>query len=86
MPKQICQSCSMPIKDDKLKGTEADGSYSPKYCHLCYQKGRFTTPDMTVKQMQEIVERVLRSEKHWPSLAARFATKQIPRLERWCKT
>ncbi len=85
MAKQICQSCSMPIKKDELKGTEADGSKSQKYCHLCYQKGKFTTPDMTVEQMQEIVRRVLHDEKHWPNFMAKFATKQIPHLERWKK-
>ena len=74
----------MPLNDQN-KGTKADGSKTEKYCQLCYQKGKFTTPDMTVKQMQEIVVRVLNKEKHWPKFLAKLASKQIPKLERWKK-
>ncbi|MFA6011190.1 MAG: zinc ribbon domain-containing protein [Desulfobacteraceae bacterium] len=38
----FCQSCSMPICDEKMKGTKADGSVSDDYCTYCYQKGSFT--------------------------------------------
>jgi len=79
----MCQSCSMPIKKDELKGSEADGSLSQKYCHLCYQRGKFTTPDMTVDQMKEIVRKVLHEQKHWPNFLAKMAAGNIPRLERW---
>ena len=82
MARQICQSCSMPLNDQN-RGTEADGGKSEKYCSLCYQKGKFTTPDMTLQQMQEIVVRVLNKEKHWPIFLAKLASRQIPKLERW---
>jgi len=84
MARQICQSCSRPLNDQN-KGTEGGGSQSQKYCSLCYLKGKFITPDMTVKQMQEIVVRVLNKEKHWPKFLAKLASKQIPKLERWKK-
>ena len=73
----------MPIGKDELKGSEADGSKSQKYCHLCYRKGKFTHPDMSVDQMRETVRRVLHDDKHWPNFLAKFASKQIPKLERW---
>ena len=51
-----CQSCGMPLKkDEKGGGTNADGSISTMYCSYCYENGEFHTPDMTVKEMQELV-------------------------------
>lgn len=84
MAKQICQSCSMPIIKDDLKGTETDGSKSQKYCIYCYENGGFTAPNMTMEQMQGLVVEKLK-EKHWPGFLAKLATKQIPKLERWQK-
>lgn len=82
MARQMCQSCSMPLYD-KVLGTEKDGSPSQKYCRLCYQDGAFTTPNMSMREMQDIVVQVLNKEKHWPRPIARLASRQIPRLERW---
>lgn len=83
--KQICQSCSMPMRQDVLKGREKDGSINEKYCNLCYQDGEFKNPNLSVEQMQKIVEDVLCNKRHWPAGLARFAATQIPRLERWYK-
>lgn len=81
MARQMCQSCSMPLKADN-RGTEKDGSPSSKYCKLCYGKGKFLDPDLSLEQMQKIVVDVLK-KKHWPGFMANYAAKQIPKLERW---
>lgn len=81
MARQMCQSCSMPL-DGKNNGTEADGSLSQKYCNLCYEKGAFKDPNLTMEQMQAKTIEVLRA-KHWPKIMAKLAAKQIPKLERW---
>ena len=39
MTKQ-CQSCGMPLKTERDKGTEKDGSLSDKYCAMCYKDRR----------------------------------------------
>ena len=39
MKNKICQSCGMPIADDKLLGTNKDGSINKDYCKYCYQNG-----------------------------------------------
>jgi hypothetical protein len=39
---QICQSCGMPVSEDKQKGTNEDGSLSNEYCSYCFIKGKFT--------------------------------------------
>ena len=81
----FCQSCSMPISQPDLPGTETDGSKSEEYCIYCYRDGEFTQPDATLEQMIEI------SAKGWsdqdPSVTYEQAKTQmekvLPYLERW---
>ena len=49
---RFCQSCAMPLDQDELRGTEADGSLSPDYCKYCYQNGAFTR-EQTMEQAIE---------------------------------
>ena len=78
-----CQSCGMPFKrDEKGGGTNSDGSKSTVYCSHCYQQGRFTMPDLTIEQMQQLVKGKLK-EFGFPGFIAGFFTRGIPRLERW---
>lgn len=73
----------MPLsKDEKGGGTEANGSKSTIYCSRCYQDGKFTTPNMTAGEMQELVKGKLK-EMHFPGFIAGFMTKRIPKLKRW---
>ena len=37
----ICQSCAMPMQDESLYGTNADGSINSDYCKYCYKEGEF---------------------------------------------
>lgn len=48
-----CQSCSMPIPDLELHGTEQDGTPSSYFCKYCYDKGDFTKSGMS---MDEFIE------------------------------
>ena len=82
---QQCQSCGMPLitkKAGDCRGTEADGSKSEKWCSLCYANGRFLTPDCTLDQMIEIVDKALK-EQNSSVIMRWMAKKQIPSLERW---
>ena len=73
----------MPLsKDEKGGGTEADGTKSTMYCSHCYQQGKFTPPDITVQQMQELAKCKMK-EVGFPGFLAGFFTKGIPKLERW---
>ena len=52
--------------DKQGGGTEKDGSLSTMYCSSCYKKGIFTRPNITVKEMQKLVNEVLKKEmKRW---------------------
>jgi hypothetical protein len=80
-----CQSCGMPLKrDEKGGGTNADGSKSTMYCSKCYQNGKFTSPNITVQEMQSLVKDKMK-EFGFPGFIAGFFTKNIPKLERWKK-
>ena len=80
---KYCQSCGMPLKrDEKGGGTNADGTRSTMYCSHCFQQGRFTMPDMTIEQMQQLVKGKLK-EFGFPGFLAGFFTRGIPRLDRW---
>ncbi len=79
-----CQSCGMPFKNDtKGGGTRADGTLSLTYCSYCYDKGKFTEPDMTAQKMQQFVKGKLQSMGFFHKLFAGFFVKGIPKLERW---
>lgn len=83
MARQICQSCGMPLKQDKDKGTELNGDLSEKFCVHCYEGGEFIWKGATADQMRTYSMGVLTKDMHWPSFMARAATKNIPKLERW---
>ncbi len=78
-----CQSCGMPLsRDERGGGTNADGSKSTTYCSHCYERGRFTLPDITAGEMQERVKGKLK-EAGFPGFLAGLFSRKIPKLERW---
>ena len=77
-----CQSCSMPMKTDDKRGTEADGSKSNMYCVHCYEDGKFISPDITLDEMKERVKGVMKGVGI-PGFLTGMFTKGIPKLERW---
>jgi len=82
---KYCQSCGMPLKrDPKGGGANADGSKSAVYCSHCFESGRFTMPDATAAQMQDLVRSKLKG-MGFPGFVAGLFTRGIPRLERWRK-
>lgn len=79
-----CQSCGMPLKQDKKGGgSEKDGTLSKMYCSSCYQDGVFKRPNLSLKEMQKLVDDVLKNEMKWWKIFRWLAVKQIPTLERW---
>ena len=73
----------MPMKrDEQGGGTNADGTKSGMYCSKCYQHGKFTTPNINVKEMQALVKGKMK-EFGFPGFIAGFFTMGIPKLERW---
>lgn len=78
-----CQSCGMPLKKSHDGGgTNSDGTVSTKYCEYCYEKGQFSQPDITAKEMQEFVKHKMK-DMGFPGFLAGLFSKGIPKLERW---
>ena len=78
-----CQSCGMPLKNGEVSGTEKDGSKSNKYCELCYEKGKFKSPDMTIEEMKKILDDTVGKEGLKGKFLAWMGKMQLPSLERW---
>ena len=45
----FCQSCAMPLYNDEVLGTNADGSKNEDYCIYCFKDGEFTS-DMSMEE------------------------------------
>ena len=80
--KNLCQSCSMPLDDPMLLGTEKDGSKSHEYCTYCYQDGVFINPDMTLEGMRLVVKTQMEKRKIDPAII-NMAIGTLPKLKRW---
>jgi hypothetical protein len=79
---KVCQSCGMPLKEDKDRGTEKDLSLSHKYCQFCYKNGEFTYPNVTLEEFQIMNQQKMKEAGVNPIL--RWLSKfQLPGLERW---
>ena len=78
----ICQSCSMPIDDPELRGTEWDGTKSSEYCKYCYQEGQFTMPGLLLDEMKTHMKESM--DNHNLSYRTiQRALKLLPHLKRW---
>jgi hypothetical protein len=86
---KICQSCSMPLKQDpKNGGTEKDGKTKSKlYCSFCYIKGKFTLSKEinTAEKMQKMCIKMMKKHKKIPNWIGWLLTRKITKLQRWNK-
>lgn len=80
--KTFCQSCSMPLDDAEMRGTEKDGSKSHEYCKYCYQDGAFVNPNMTLKEMRSIVVTQMQ-KRNIDQKIIDMAVNTLPHLKRW---
>lgn len=78
----ICQSCSLPIDDPELRGTEWDGSKSYDYCKYCYQQGEFTRPSLTLDEMKSHMMKLM-DNQNLSERTIHQALKRMPHLLRW---
>jgi hypothetical protein len=83
---KICQSCGMPLENEELLGTNADGSKNHEYCSYCFKDGAFTN-DVTMDEEIETCVPFVSKGNPWPDEeTARNAMKeQFPKLKRWKK-
>ena len=69
-----------------LFGTEADGSRTAEWCKLCYEKGQFTKPEMTMDEMiTNSIKYMTKDPKVSDDQANVLVHAVIPQLKRWHK-
>ncbi|MDO5562002.1 MAG: zinc ribbon domain-containing protein [Synergistaceae bacterium] len=81
---RFCQSCGMPLSSDDMRGSEADGSVSGKYCVYCRKDGKFTF-DCTMDEMiEQCVPHMTAAHPEISADAARGMMRgMFPSLVRW---
>ncbi len=80
-----CQSCAMPLHDG-IFGIEKDGSENKEYCKMCYDKGSFREPKLSMDKMIEKSVKHMTEELKMPKEKAEAMSKEyIPNLKRWKK-
>ena len=87
MSKKFCQSCAMPMDNEKVLGTNADGSKNQEYCTYCYQKGEFTNPNCTMEEMLAIglkgIDESTDMSKPMKFMIKKSYPAQLKKLKRW---
>ncbi len=80
----LCQSCAFSLKNHKDKGTEVDGTLSNDYCGDCYESGKFTEPEITLKEMiEQTVPSTSKSRGMTMEEARNYLEFLLPTLKRW---
>ncbi len=82
----LCQSCSMPMETDNLRGTEADASLSKEYCIYCYENGEYTRPEINMDEMKLLVKTRINAMRIPSELRLeliKLSEKLIPEMHRW---
>jgi len=80
--RNYCQSCSMPLDNPELSGTEKDGSKNNEYCKYCYENGAFVNPNMNLKEMTNLVITQMET-MNIDSKTIDMAVSSLPNLKRW---
>lgn len=79
---RICQSCSMPLDDIELYGTEKDGSPKKNYCRYCYENGAFVNPQISLEEMKiRVSDRLKMMNIDDETIDTAIST--LPNLKRW---
>ncbi len=86
MEQVICQSCAMPMTEDKQFGSNADGSKNGDYCCYCFEDGYFHKEETMAEAIETCVPFVLEAGVYPDASAAREAMRAFfPTLKRWKK-
>jgi len=85
-----CQSCSWPLNEPDVLGTNADESVNMNYCGHCHPKGEFS-PEQNIAEMVDTLIAGLeyfneaKGTKYTEQEAREFFTNHLATLPRWKK-
>ena len=74
----------MPMADDELYGTNADGTKNEDYCIYCFKDGEFTS-DMTMDEMMKFcIDKMCEVHPEFNKDEASAMMREVfPKLKRW---
>lgn len=81
---RICQSCGMPIMDESVLGTDADGKINQDYCKYCYKDGKFID-DVSMEEYISMCSQFGAQAGMTNDEMKTFCQKLFPTLKRWKK-
>ena len=81
---KICQSCAMPLTDNELLGTNADGTKNEDYCIYCFKDGKFTS-NMSMNEMMDFcIKKMVEIQPDMDKNQVSLMMKEVfPKLKRW---
>ena len=82
MNDKICQSCGMPIVNNKQLGTNKDGTINNDYCKYCFDKGEFIDK-VSMEKYIEMCSQFGSQAGMTNEEMKDFCTKLFPTLKRW---
>ncbi|MFO1446431.1 zinc ribbon domain-containing protein [Bacillus sp. Bva_UNVM-123] len=78
-----CQSCGMPLTDEKQFGTEKDAGRNTDYCIYCYENGEFKQANISMEDMIEICVPFMKENGMSEKEARTILNQSLPTLKRW---
>jgi len=74
------------MKRDEDFGTNLNNGFNREYCYYCYKDGKFTEPELTLRQQIERVANLSMDQLGMTEKQAiRMALEIVPQLKRWHK-
>lgn len=81
---RICQSCGMPLVNPEDFGTMESREPALMYCKYCYQQGKFTEHNVTIKALAARGAKILSDMYQIPiDKAEAFSSQHLQYLKRW---
>jgi len=80
-----CQSCGMPLDgDNKMFGTNSDGTLNSEFCKYCYNDGKFTSDVSLGEMVEKCASHLIENNQEISQSQAReMMTEILPTLKRW---
>lgn len=83
MEMKLCQSCSMPLENEEIFGTNQDGSINNDYCIYCFKDGEFTDGLNTLEEFTEYSLQFAEKAGMTKEQMLEHCKNVLPHLKRW---
>jgi hypothetical protein len=83
MEQNLCQSCGMPLNEEKDFGKNADGSKNEEYCCYCFPNGKFSKDETMEEMIESCIPFMLDDGCPNAETARTKMMEYIPYLKRW---